>query len=423
MKKYISLSVSERTAIYNELKNEYESYLESGLSLDLSRGKPNGVQLDTSLGLMSVDLSGDYLSEDGFDCRNYGVLDGLPEMKRFFADAYGIRAEDIIVGGNSSLQLMHNVLTTAMLHGVATTKTPWCREDGLKWICITPGYDRHFRITEQLGFELLDAPMKNGQPDMDLIEKLALDPKVKGVWCIPKYSNPSGITYNEDTVRRLVSMKCAAPDFLVMWDNAYGIHDFTDDADSLPDIFKLAEEYGTLDRVFYFSSTSKVTFPGGGVAFMAANQAQRSHFLRYLGAQTIGFDKLNQLRHLRFFGNAENLHKHMLALGARVKRKFDIALAELSCIEGLGIASWTVPKGGYFITLNVLPGTAKRVYELMCSAGVTLTPVGATHPYGVDPTDSTIRLAPTYPTDDELELAMKILAIAVRLAAIEKLNA
>ena len=423
MKKYLSLSVSERTAIYNELKNEYESYLESGLSLDLSRGKPNGVQLDTSLGLMSVDLSGDYLSEDGFDCRNYGVLDGLPEMKRFFADAYGIRAEDIIVGGNSSLQLMYNVLTTAMLHGVATSNAPWCREQGLKWICITPGYDRHFRITEQLGFELLDAPMKNGQPDMDLIEELALDPKVKGVWCIPKYSNPSGITYNEDTVRRLVSMKCGAPDFLVMWDNAYGIHDFTEDADSLPDIFKLAEEYGTLDRVFYFSSTSKVTFPGGGVAFMAANPTQRSHFLRYLGAQTIGFDKLNQLRHLRFFGNAENLHKHMLALGARVKRKFDIALAELSCIEGLGIASWTVPKGGYFITLNVLPGTAKRVYELMCGAGVTLTPVGATHPYGVDPTDSTIRLAPTYPTDDELELAMKILAIAVRLAAIENLNA
>ena len=406
--------------LLSSLTYEYEEYCNRGLSLDLSRGKPNSTQLDISLGLMSVDLSADYRAENGFDCRNYGILDGLPEMKRFFSAVYGIPAEDIIVGGNSSLQLTYATLSTAMLYGLHGSTRPWCKEEGLKWICITPGYDRHFRITERLGFELIGVPMINGQPDMDKIEELVKhDPKVKGIWCVPKYSNPSGTTYNSDTVRRLASMKCAADDFVIMWDNAYGVHDFDEQGDVLPDIFAEAEKYGNKNRIFYFSSTSKITFPGGGVSFVAAGAEQRAVLLNALGAETIGFDKLNQLRHLRYFGDADNLRVHMLKLGGMIKAKFDIALGELEELKGLGIAEWTEPRGGYFISLDVLPGTARRVYELMNDAGVTITAVGATHPYGIDPLDSNLRLAPTSPSDEDLRMAMKILTLAVRIAALE----
>ena len=421
MKKYTELTAEEKHELLCNLTYEYEEYCARGLALDLSRGKPNSAQLDVSLGLMSVDLSADYRAENGFDCRNYGILDGLPEMKRFFSAVYEIPAEDIIVGGNSSLQLTYATLSTAMLYGLHGSRRPWCKEEGLKWICITPGYDRHFRITERLGFELIGVPMVNGQPDMDKIEELVKDPKVKGVWCVPKYSNPSGTTYNEDTVRRLVSMKCAAPDFIIMWDNAYGVHDFDNEGDVLPDVFAEAERYGNKSRVMYFSSTSKITFPGGGVSFVAASAEQRAILLNALGAETIGFDKLNQLRHLRYFGDAANLRAHMLKLGSLIKAKFDIALRELEVLKDLGIAEWTEPRGGYFISIDVLPGTAKRVYELMNDAGVTLTAVGATHPYGVDPFDSNLRLAPTYPSDDDLQLAMKILTLAIRIAALEKM--
>jgi len=421
MKSYSQLSKNEIEELLDSLFGEYEDYCSCALSLDLSRGKPNSTQLDISLGLMNVDLSSDYRSENGFDCRNYGILDGLPEMKRFFADVYGIAAEDIVVGGNSSLQLTYQTLSTAMLFGLAGSARPWCKEEGLKWICITPGYDRHFRITERLGFKLIGVPMINGQPDMDKIEELVKDPKVKGMWCVPKYSNPSGTTYNLDTVTRLASMKCAAPDFVIMWDNAYGVHDFDTEGDVLPDIFKLAESYGNKDRILYFTSTSKITFPGGGVAFLAASERQRACLLGALSAETIGFDKLNQLRHLRYFGNAENLKAHMLKLGAFIKNKFDITLNALNDLKGLGIASWTEPRGGYFISLDVMPGTAKRVYDLMKGAGVTLTEVGATHPYGIDPLDSNLRLAPTFPSDEDLALAMKILTLSVKIAALEKM--
>lgn len=420
MKKYTELTREERLELLSSLTYEYEEYCNRGLSLDLSRGKPNSTQLDISLGLMSVDLSADYRAENGFDCRNYGILDGLPEMKRFFSTVYGIPAEDIIVGGNSSLQLTYATLSTAMLYGLHGSTRPWCKEEGLKWICITPGYDRHFRITERLGFELIGVPMINGQPDMDKIEELVKDdPKVKGIWCVPKYSNPSGTTYNADTVRRLASMKCAAGDFVIMWDNAYGVHDFDEQGDVLPDIFAEAEKYGNKNRIFYFSSTSKITFPGGGVSFVAAGAEQRAVLLNALGAETIGFDKLNQLRHLRYFGDANKLRAHMLKLGGMIKAKFDIALSELEELKGLGIAEWTEPRGGYFISLDVLPGTARRVYELMNDAGVTITAVGATHPYGIDPLDSNLRLAPTYPSDEDLRMAMKILTLAVRIAALE----
>ena len=422
MKNYKELSLAERKALYAELMIAYNDYIKKELTLDLSRGKPNGSQLDVSNGLLTVDLTKSFNSRAGVDCRNYGLVDGLPEMKSFFAKAMGLNKDDIIVGGNSSLQLMHDSLVRAMLFGVHGSKKPWAQEQGLKWICVVPGYDRHFKITELLGFELISVKMLPTGPDMDEVERLALDPKVKGIWCVPKYSNPTGCTYSDETVRRLAAMKCAAPDFRIMWDNAYGIHDFTEDKDELADIFALAKEYGNEDRVFYYSSTSKVTYPGGGVAFMAASENNRKQIAPYLGAQTIGYDKINQLRHLRFFGTAENMISHMLKLGGVIKEKFDIALEKLEELRGLGIAEWTEPKGGYFISVDAMKGTAKRVYELCKNAGVTLTAVGATYPYGIDPDDSNLRLAPTYPADVELALASEILVLSIKLAALEKLG-
>ena len=422
MKSYKQLTLAERRELYSELSAAYEEYRAKGLSLDLSRGKPNSSQLDISNGLLNVDLSSDHTSEQGIDCRNYGVLDGLPEMKKLFAESMCLDPSDIIIGGNSSLQLMYDALVRAMLFGVYGSKAPWSQEDKLKWICVTPGYDRHFRITETLGFELISVNMLPTGPDMDEVERLVKDPKVKGIWCVPKYSNPTGYTYSDETVRRLASMECAAPDFRIMWDNAYGIHDFSEDKDELADIFRIAKEYGNEDRVFYFSSTSKVTFPGSGVAFMAASENNRKQISKYLGAQTIGYDKLNQLRHVRFFGTAEQMHSHMLNLGGVIKQKFDITISKLKALSGLEIAEWTEPRGGYFISYNVMPGTAKRVYDLCRSAGVTLTEAGATFPYGIDPTDSNLRLAPTYPSDEDISLAMDILVLSTKLAALEKLG-
>lgn len=422
MKRFNELSPCERRKVYSELSASYEEYKAKGLSLDLSRGKPNGTQLDISNGLLTVDLTDSYKTREGFDCRNYGIVDGLPEMKEFFADVMGLRKEDIMVGGNSSLQLMFDSLMRAMVFGVYGSERPWSQEKGLKWICVAPGYDRHFRITEKLGFEMLTVKMGKDGPDMDEVERLARDPKVKGIWCIPKYSNPTGYTYSDEVVERLVTMQCGAPDFRIMWDNAYAIHDFSEDADELVDIFTVARKHGTEDRVFYYSSTSKVTYPGGGVALMAASENNRRQIAPYLGAQTIGYDKINQLRHLRFFNSPENLRAHMLTLGSVIKKKFDIAFASLNSLRGLGIAEWTEPRGGYFISIDAMPGTAKRVFELASSLGVVLTAVGATFPYGIDPDDSNLRLAPTYPTDEELSLACEVLVLSIKMAALEKLG-
>ncbi|MBR7117471.1 MAG: aminotransferase [Clostridia bacterium] len=424
MNQYSELTRDERIREYGLLTSEYEKYKGLGLSLDLSRGKPNSTQLDICQGLVEVDMSREECySKSGFDCRNYGILEGLPEMREFFAEAYGLNKEDIVVGGNSSLQLMHDALMRAVLFGVYGSPRPWCKEERVKWICVTPGYDRHFRITEMLGFEMINVKMLKDGPDMDEVERLVKDPAVKGIWCIPKYSNPSGNTYSDEVVRRLVSMECGAPDFRIMWDNAYAIHDFDEDGDKLANIFELADEYGTRDRIFYVSSTSKVTFPGGGIAFICASENNRKQFLPYFGTQVISYDKINQLRHLKFFGGSvDNLHAHMMRLGAEIKKKFDVALRELDALKGLGIAEWTEPRGGYFISLDTMPGTAKRVFELMKDAGVVLTTVGATFPYGIDPEDRNIRLAPTYPSLEEIELATKILVISVKLAALEKLG-
>ena len=424
MKKYIEMTKQELTEEYNSLQEQYNYYKSQGLSLDLSRGKPNSDQLDISLPLLSEARPREKcFSENGVDCRNYGVLDGIPEMKRLFSDMLGIKTEYIAVGGNSSLQLMYDTLARAMLFGVLGSERPWCQEEGRKWICITPGYDRHFKMTELFGFELLSVNMTESGPDMDEVEKLVKDPKVKGIWCVPKYSNPTGNTYSDETVRRLAKMKCGAPDFRIMWDNAYAVHDLGEDGDNLLDIFGEAEKYGTLDRIFYFTSTSKITFPGAGVAMMAASPANLRHIEQFLGVQTIGYDKLNQLRHTAYFADAKAVHSHMMILASFIGKKFDITLASLSRLDGLGIASWTKPRGGYFVSLDVMPGTAKRVFTLMRDAGVTLTSVGATYPYGIDPEDKNLRIAPTYPTDDEVKVATEILTVAVRIAALEKLMA
>ncbi len=414
----------EQKKEYEALLEKYNEYKAKGLSLDLSRGKPNSDQLDISLPLLSESRPREKcFSENGVDCRNYGVLDGIPEMKRLFSETLGIPVENIAVGGNSSLQLMFDTLARAMLFGVLGSERPWCKEEKIKWICVAPGYDRHFKMTELMGFELLTVKMTPSGPDMDEVERLVLDPEVKGIWCVPKYSNPTGNTYSDETVTRLASMKCAAPDFRIMWDNAYAVHDLTEKGDELLDIFAEAKKYGNEDRIFYFSSTSKITFPGAGVAMMAASVANLKQISQYLGVQTIGYDKLNQLRHTTYFKDAASIHRHMARLAEFIGKKFEITLNSLSTLEGLGIAEWTKPRGGYFVSLDVLPGTAKRVYALMKEAGVVLTSVGATFPYGIDPEDRNLRIAPTYPTDDEVKLATEILALAVRLAALEKLMA
>lgn len=421
MKKYSELSKNEMHALYAELSGKYEAFKSRGLSLDLSRGKPNSDQLDITDGLLSLPMTDICTGESGADYRNYGMLDGIPEAKRLFGELYGIDQKNIIVAGNSSLQLMYDALVRAMIFGTCDSDRPWCQESGLKWICIAPGYDRHFKITEDLGFELLTVRMTKDGPDMDEVERLALDPKVKGIWCVPKYSNPTGNTYSDEVVRRLASMKCAAPDFRIMWDNAYAIHAFGDEDDELLDIFAEAEKYGNENRILYFASTSKVTLPGSGVAIVAASDANIAEIKRHMGIQTIGYDKINQLRHVAYFKNSENVMKHMKKLGAAIKTKFNITLRALAELDGLDIAEWTEPYGGYFISLDVKVGSASRVFELMKSAGVTLTQVGATYPYGKDPEDKNLRIAPTYPSDNDLSLACEILTLTVRMAALEAL--
>lgn len=422
MKKYTELTKTELLELYTPLKEKYEEYCNSGLKLDISRGKPNAEQLDISQALLETPLSkGDCITASGVDLRNYGILDGIPSMKKLFSELYGIKEEYITVGGNSSLQLMYDTISRAMIFGVLGSERPWCMEPDRKWICVTPGYDRHFRIVETFGFKLISVPMLEDGPDMDEVERLVKDPTVKGIWCVPKYSNPTGNTYSDEVVRRLAAMECAAPDFRIMWDNAYAVHDLNENGDKLLDIFAEAEKCGNIDRIFYFSSTSKITFPGAGVALMAMSEANKKQIAPYLGAQTIGYDKLNQLRHVRYFENADAVHSHMMKLAELISTKFQICLDALSELDGLGIAEWTKPNGGYFISLDVKVGSAKLVFELMKRAGVTLTDVGATFPYGIDPHDRNLRLAPTYPADSELKLATEILVCVLKYAAVKGL--
>ncbi len=408
---------------YEALKGQYEAFLRRGLALDLSRGKPSQEQLDLCDDLLTVVAKpADTRAENGFDCRNYGELSGLAEARRFFSSYTGIPADDIIIGGNSSLNLMYDALTRCMLFGTVGSSRPWCREEKLKFLCPAPGYDRHFAITELLGFELITVDMTEEGPDMDAVEALVADPAVKGIWCVPKYANPTGITYSDEVVARLACMETAAKDFRIFWDNAYAVHAFGEEDDTLADIFALARKAGKEDRVFYFTSTSKITYPGAGISMMAASSANLALIRRALTVETIGYDKINQLRHVRLFAEEGALTRRMRAHGAIIGRKFHILLSILERdLADTGIATWTRPKGGYFSSLDVMDGCATRIYQLAAEAGVVLTKVGATFPYGRDPHDRNLRLAPSFAKDEDLRLAAEVLTVAVRLAALEKL--
>ncbi|HJD22675.1 MAG TPA: aminotransferase class I/II-fold pyridoxal phosphate-dependent enzyme [Firmicutes bacterium] len=407
-----------------ELRARYEQAKAMGLKLDMSRGKPGPEQLDLTLGLLDcVNARDGYTTDSGVDTRNYGLLDGIPEAKKLFADILEVEPSQVIVGGNSSLNLMFDYIAMAYSHGVNGGK-PWCREEVVKFLCPSPGYDRHFGVTEYFGFELITVDMTPDGPDMDAVEAYAKDPAVKGIWCVPMYSNPDGITYSDETVRRLASMKTAAPDFRIMWDNAYCLHHLTDTPDTLLNLYSEAEKCGTQDRVVIFASTSKISFPGAGIAAMAGSPVTVADVKRRMNFQTIGYDKLNMLRHVRYFKNADGIREHMKLHAAILRPKFQVVLDTLKAnLEGKGIAEWNSPRGGYFVSVNLMDGCAKETVRLLKEAGVVMTGAGATYPYGKDPRDRNLRIAPTFPPLNELKTAMELFCVCAELAAIEKLLA
>ena len=408
-------------ADYAEMKSRFDGLKAEGLKLNMMRGKPETKQVALSIPMLSLITQREDMVRNGVDAANYGELAGMPEARRFFADILGCREEQVFVGGNASLTLMYDTVAKAFTHGLLHSSSPWAKQEGLKFLCPVPGYDRHFRITESFGFELISVPMDEKGPDMDMVEELIKDPKVKGMWNVPKYSNPAGIIYSEETVRRIASMKPAAEDFLLMWDNAYCVHEFDGDYVEMPDILSLCEEYGNADMVFEFASTSKVTFPGAGISCFACSEANMAYMKKLLGVQMISADKMNQLRHVLFLKDKENTIAHMKKHAVLMKPKFDMVCDMLDReIAPEGIATWTRPKGGYFVCVRTKPGLAKRTVELCKEAGVAVTPAGATHPYGIDPEDSVIRIAPSFPPIDELEKAMEVFCVCLKLAAAEK---
>ncbi len=421
--KYCEMTKSELQALREKLSAEYEGLKALGLKLDMSRGKPAPSQVDISDGILTaITDTKDTKSESGVDYRNYGILEGIPEIREMFGTLFGVPAENVIACGNSSLNLMYDAFARAYIFGLPGAKQPWGKQEKLKWLCPVPGYDRHFAICERFGFEMINIEMTPEGPDMDKIEELvANDETIKGIWCVPKYSNPQGITYSDETVRRLASLKTKADDFRIFWDNAYYIHSIGEDEKVL-NIYEEAHKAGNEDIFFEFSSTSKITYPGGGVAFIFASKNNIDYIKKQMTVQTISYDKIHQLRHVKFFKTPENVIEHMKKHGACLKPKFD-AVSDTFDKEftGLGIAEWVKPNGGYFISLDVMDGCAKKVHALAKEAGVTLTNAGATYPYGKDPRDRNLRIAPSYPTPEELKQAIGVLCVCVKLAAVEKL--
>ncbi len=419
------------SATKEQLENEqallcglYEEIKSRNYSLDMSRGKPGADQLDISKGLLTVlSDNSDCYAQNGVDCRNYGLVDGIPEAKKLFADILEVKSENVIVGGNSSLNLMYDSVVRGLLYGVSKEHEPWIKQGKVKFLCPCPGYDRHFGICESLGIEMIPVDMTSTGPDMDRVEQLvSSDPLIKGIWCVPKYSNPEGVTYSDETVRRFAALKPAAKDFRIFWDNAYIVHDLYDESDSLLNIIEECEKAGNPDMVYVFTSTSKVSFPGAGVAAIASSVANINYIKGIMSIQTIGHDKLNMLRHVKYFGDAQGVRDYMKKHAEIMRPKFNIVLEALDReLSETGIAQWLSPRGGYFISLNVLDGCAKRVIELCKEAGIVLTGAGAAFPYHNDPNDRNIRVAPSYPNCEELKAAVDVLCVCVRLAAVEKL--
>ena len=423
MTAYAKMTPAERGAEYARLQGEFETLKARGLKLNIARGKPGRQQLDMVSDIFQLmQRPEDYIS-DGIDVRNYGELRGLPAARRLFADILGCRPEQVFVGGNASLQLMYDTISKACTHGLLHSPRPWCREETVKWLCPAPGYDRHFKITESFGFELVTIPMTDDGPDMDAVETAVKDPAVKGIWCVPKFSNPDGIIYSEETVRRMAALRPAAPDFLVMWDNTYSLHEFEGEHEDFPDILSLCEAAGNPDMVFEFASTSKITLPGGGISCFACSEANMAYMEKLLTVQVISFDKVNQQRHVLYLKDKahtlELMKKHAAIMGPKFRCVVDTLDREIAPLD---IASWRRPKGGYFVSLNAMPGTARRTLALCKEAGVTMTGAGATFPYGKDPRDSNIRIAPSLPPVEELEQAMAVFCVCLKMAALETLG-
>jgi len=421
---YVKMTAEERKQEYTALQERFEALKAEKLSLNMARGKPGKEQLDlvSATFFDAMEPGKDYYS-DKIDVRNYGELSGLPAAKRLFADLLGCKPEQVFVGGNASLQLMYDTISKAFTHGMLHSERPWHKEETVKWLCPAPGYDRHFAITEAFGFEMITIAMTPDGPDMDAVEEAVKDPAVKGIWCVPKYSNPDGIIYSAETIQRMAALKPAAPDFTIMWDNAYCVHEFEGEYVDFPDILSLCEAAGNPDMVFEFASTSKITLPGAGVACFAASEANQAYMAKLLTIQIISYDKVNQQRHVLYLKDKAHTLELMRQHAAIIGPKFRAVLNALETeVEPLEIASWCKPKGGYFVSLNAMPGTAKRTLALCKEAGVTMTGAGATFPYGKDPQDSNIRIAPTLPSVQELEKAIEVFCVCLKMAALEKLG-
>ena len=425
MKKYTEMSETELKEQLAVLTKEYEAAKAKGLKLDMSRGKPSPAQLDVSNEMLDIVNSGTgCVSDSGTDCRNYGIMEGIPEARQLMGEFLRVPKENVFVCGNASLNIMYDCVSSAMLFGIMGS-TPWCHLDKVKFLCPVPGYDRHFKITELMGIEMINIPMTENGPDMDMVEKLvSSDSSIKGIWCVPKYSNPQGVVYSDETVKRFAALKPAAKDFRIYWDNAYALHYIYDENIEIPEILSECAKAGNPDLVYEFCSTSKISFAGGGISAIASSEANLKWISKRMNVETISYDKINQLRHVRYFKNGDGLRAHMRKHAEFLRPKFDAVLEILDReLDGLGAGSWMKPMGGYFISFDAVPGCAKAIVNKCKEAGVVLTGAGATYPYGKDPDDSNIRIAPSYPTLEELKQAAELFTLCAKLATVEKLLA